>query len=259
MNHVKRVLVTNSNPIRGKYFDPLEPVEIRCYEIKCENQDLVLCPSITTILDATNTQDWLWKWKLKEATKPAQLDLTIPSGHNNIYTYRGEVVHALIEDYFGSDRENLDYLNIPSIMLALPFFNLFKEFLCDVECVHSMEQSVYSPGLRLAGRYDAIVKLKQDGKTYLADWKTSGKLKSLSQVKDYEYQLSVYHHLINKENPGLLDGGLICIACHGDNNKPHELRVFPYDNSQLESLFNEFMDTRYKAFWDWVKFTEITN
>lgn len=258
MNHVKRVLVTNSNPIRGKYFDPLEPVEIRCYEIKCESQDLVLCPSITTILDATNTQDWLWKWKLKEATKPAQLDLTIPSGHNNIYTYRGEVVHALIEDYLTDFSGNkTDSLSESEIEMAKPFFDLFIEFLKDVESVYAMEQRVCSPDLKLAGRYDAI--LNHGGKTYLTDWKTSGKLKSLSQVKDYEYQLAVYHHLINKENPGLLDGGLICIACHSPDAKTHELRVFPYDNSQLELLFNEFMDTRYKAFWDWVKFTEITN
>ena len=254
MNQVKRVLVTNSNPVRAKYFDPQDPVEIRCYEIG-DTENPVLCPSITTILDATNTADWLWKWKLKEASKPTQLEITIPHGHNNIHTYRGDLVHALIEAYLTDfESASLDSLDDSAIELALPFFELFKEFLCDVKSVHALEQSVYSPDLRLAGRYDAIVKLKQDNKTYLADWKTSGKLKSLSQVKDYEYQLSVYHHLINKENPGLLDGGLICIACHGDNNKPHELRVFPYDNSQLESLFDEFMNTRYQAFWQWVNF-----
>lgn len=264
--NVERIQVLNNNPVRGAFFSPDD--EIRCYSIAGQDNPVYM-PSVTTYLDATSTAKWLWEWKCKEAQKEAELplelgiDLSLPHGHSNIYSYRGELVHNLIEAKLKGD-ELPDYSDVTeSVAKDIPgFFKLFNEFITQYQVKPvSMEFPLYSESLRIAGRADAVVKLDSDmiSGTFLIDWKTTGKLKSQSNIKDYEYQIAIYYHLLTTSFPEYLqgeklDGTIICIACYNSDKKVNKLRPFRYTDEQMQELFNEFMEVRYKRFWDWVKF-----
>lgn len=246
--------IENHNPYRLKHFD-LHDV-IRCYQ----DENGVVMPSVTTYLDAVSTNGYLWKWKRKNQHEPASLGIELPKHHDNIYTYRGEIVHKRIEDFLTGDKTIITEFEHE---LTDGFYNLFAEFLPLISDVHSMEINVQCPDLKIAGRYDAIIEFNQ--KNYLVDWKTSGKLKDEGKIQDYITQISIYHHLISINFPDVyesLAGGLICIACHDSesvldtNRRKHidELRIFEYSKKELENTFKLFLQSEYVRFWNWVKF-----
>jgi CRISPR/Cas system-associated exonuclease Cas4 (RecB family) len=154
-------------------------------------------PSITTVLGATANKAWLDKWIAsvgeEEATRIKEEAAA-----------RGTILHNYLEDFY---RENSKptkeqakayiatlkpekefikgmVVNILSYQLANKFESLAQEFV------------VWDNELKVAGRCDGVGFWNEE--FVVIDYKSSRKLKTVSQVKDYYLQATFYCIAHNK-------------------------------------------------------------
>jgi len=156
-----------------------------------------LFPSITTVLGATSNKLWLAKWiasvgeeeanRIKEEAAARGTLL-----HNYLETFYSEYSTPTKEQakaYIASLTPNKEFVrgmvsNILGYQLANNFESLAQEFV------------VWDNSLKVAGRCDGVG--FWNGEFVVIDYKSSRKLKTVSQVKDYHLQASFYCIAHNK-------------------------------------------------------------
>jgi ATP-dependent exoDNAse (exonuclease V) beta subunit len=139
-------------------------------------------PSITSILSATMSAEKaeiLAKWKKRVGDEEAER-IRIES------TTRGEALHYMVENYIvGNEVKNKS--NLPVVDRL---FKQIKPVIKRINNVRMIEKSLYSTGLKIAGRVDLIAEF--DGKLSIIDFKTSTKVKTEEMIGDYFIQETFY-------------------------------------------------------------------
>lgn len=140
-------------------------------------------PSVTTILNQVSDKTWYDDWisrvgieKVKQVSTQA--------------TNRGSAVHSIIEQYLLNNplyKQN----HMPS---TIHTFNSIKHILDEhINEIYGLEVPLYSTYLKAAGRTDCIG--VWDGVKSVIDFKTSKKIKTKEQIKDYFLQESCYSYM----------------------------------------------------------------
>lgn len=144
-------------------------------------------PSITTVLGGSEPPEKtasLENWRNALGREKAAAVTQQACDH-------GTMVHLLIERYLKSEDPFA-----PVNGLAIPnpdknAFNALKLKLKLINFVYGQEQSVYSPTLQVAGRFDCVGEYRSVPS--IIDFKTSmNKVKGRDDVSDYELQLLFY-------------------------------------------------------------------
>lgn len=150
-------------------------------------------PSITTVLGGSEPAEKtasLENWRNSLGREKAAKVTQDACDH-------GTMVHLLVERFLlGED----PYAPVNGLQIPGPdksAFNALKLKLKQITAVWGQEQSVYSPTLEVAGRFDCMGEYK--GVPSIIDFKTSmNKVKNKSDIADYELQLCFYAHAHNE-------------------------------------------------------------
>jgi len=162
-------------------------------------------PSVTTILDATKSQekrDALANWKKSVGEQRAQ-QITTEAAN------RGTRMHSYLESYVLSD----DMKPLPTNPYAHPSWFMAAEIilkgLVHVDEFWGSEVPVYYSGL-YAGTTDCIGQWKK--KPAIIDFKQSNKVKKREWIGDYFIQLAAYAQAHNDTHGTTIDTGVILMA-----------------------------------------------
>jgi len=145
-------------------------------------------PSITSVLGSTASDD---KKKSLQAWRDGV-------GHEFADKYTreradsGELVHSLVEQYMLGNDIDLNLLEYNERLM----FSQLKMYLKKVNRVYGQEVALYSDSLFCAGRCDMIG--VYDDKESIIDFKTSGRVKSSSDIEDYWLQCAFYANAHNE-------------------------------------------------------------
>lgn len=107
---------------------------------------------------------------------------------------RGTAIHSLCEDYIlGKNPE--------PHMADHEMWMTIKPHLMKLDNIHCLETQMFSHKLEVAGTVDCIA--EYDGKPYIIDFKTSGRVKSEDDIHSYFMQTAVYSYMF-WEHTGIL-------------------------------------------------------
>lgn len=166
-------------------------------------------PSITTVLGVSEPPEKaaaLKKWQDSlGAVKAAQ--------KSKEATDHGTMVHLLAERFLkGEDPyAPVDGVAIPQKDVSA--FNALKLELRKINDVWGQEQSIYSPTLEVAGRFDCIGEYK--GKPSVIDFKTASRIKTREDIANYELQLCFYACAHNELFGTEIEQGIILMSSAG--------------------------------------------
>lgn len=146
-----------------------------------------LFPSITTVLSKTTYLPWLEKWKERVGEEEA---LRV----SKAATDRGTIVHEYLEKYWNN--EDISSLQQESSDVIHMTNNLINTTKASVTKVYCQEIVVYDKQLKIAGRLDKAG--EWNNIPAIIDYKTSKKLKKISDIKDYFIQASFYARSYNQ-------------------------------------------------------------
>lgn len=164
-------------------------------------------PSITTILGVSEPAEKtksLEAWRVSLGREKAAAVTQKSCDH-------GTMVHLMIERHLAG-QDALALVNGQKIAQAdINGFNALKLKLRSIDEVWGQEQSLYSPTLEVAGRFDCIGLYK--GEPMVIDFKTSmNKVKGKDDIKDYELQLCFYAHAHNELYGTEINKGVILMV-----------------------------------------------
>lgn len=192
-------------------------------------------PSITTVLGVSEAPEKtasLENWRVSLGREKAA-EVTKKSAEH------GTMVHLLIERFLLGDAvfAPVNGMDIPNPDRSA--FNALKLKLKLINEVWGQEQSVYSPTLEVAGRFDCIGEYR--GVSSIIDFKTSmNNLKGKNDIKEYELQLAFYARAHNELfGTNVKQGVILMVAQTGF---PLEFII------DLEPKYSELCD-RIKLFW----------
>lgn len=121
---------------------------------------------------------------------------------------RGTAVHGLCEDYIlGKNPE-------PNIA-DHEMWATIKPHLARLDNIHCLETQMFSHKLEVAGTVDCIG--EYDGKLYIIDFKTSGKVKTEDDIHSYFMQTAAYSYMF-WEHTGILITDCLIIMGVDDND-----------------------------------------
>ena len=150
-------------------------------------------PSITTALGQSEPAEKtasLESWRNSLGREKAAAVTKASADH-------GTMVHLLVERFLKKEEvfAPVDGKSVPDVDKAA--FNALKLKLRNITDVWGQEQSVYSPTLQIAGRFDCMGEYK--GIPSIIDFKTAmNKLKGKADIKDYQLQLAFYARAHNE-------------------------------------------------------------
>ena len=191
-------------------------------------------PSITTVLGVSESDEKkqsLESWRVSLGHEKA-------AAHSKAATDLGTIVHLLSERFLKGQDVNAPIDGHPVPGPALASFNALKLKLRQINEVWGQEESIYSPTLEVAGRFDCIG-LYQSVESVI-DFKTAGRLKSRKDIEDYELQLSFYAKAHNELFGTDIKQGVILMSAAG--GMPQEFKVDV--TAKLAEL-----EPRIKTFW----------
>lgn len=162
-------------------------------------------PSVTTVLSILS-EDSIRAWRARVGNEEANRISRIASS-------RGTQVHNIIEKYL---RNHDDYLDGASLVAQTNFKSIKPIIDERIGDVWALEVALYSDHLNLAGRCDCIA--EWDGVLSIVDWKTSGRIKTKSDIHSYFIQKSAYA-IMFEERTGKPIVNLVT-AMTVDNEKP---------------------------------------
>lgn len=153
-------------------------------------------PSVTTILDATKTEETkkaLENWKRRVGQKKAE-------EIKNEASFRGTLMHGYLEQYLlgNNPKSGTNYHHKQAFKMASVIIESYIEPFVDE--TWGLESSLYYPGI-YAGTTD-MVGIYQ-GEPSIIDFKQTNKIKSDDRIHDYRLQLSAYmsaHNAIYNTN-----------------------------------------------------------
>lgn len=197
--------------------------------------------SVSQILSMEGSGDFLIKWALKEFG--GQLD---PIKAHEAYMERVSDVGSRLHKWIEYDLKGLTYPEKELIEAMIPGIQSWDAFKSqhEIEVIDS-ERVLFSKQLRVAGTMD--LRLKIDGKTYVADLKTGS-------VLDKAFvQLASYHHMLKEM--GDSDGTEELLVLGGSDSKNkiadggavqmHTLKSWFGSEMTQEDLFAYFMCLRH--------------
>lgn len=199
-------------------------------------------PSITTILSASqsdektnslqNWRDSIGHDRADEHTKKAQ--------------DHGTMVHLMSERFLKQEDPfaNVDGVEISSTdKLA---FNALKLKLKNITEVWGQEQSIYSPILEVAGRFDCAGVYK--GIPSIIDFKTAGKIKARSEIDDYFLQLLFYMRAHNELFNTNIQQGVILMVSGGGMPLEFWTKDYPELRDALQKRIDIFWEKTLSKF-----------
>lgn len=171
-------------------------------------------PSVTTVLGSFEKeylQNWIKRVGQKEADR-----IRDQAGR------KGTAVHRMIERMLLGE-ENLFKGEMP---VNIAHFKTIRKGLDGrLTDVYAMENSLWSDKLKVAGRVDCIG--AYDGKPSIIDFKTSNKLKDITQIGDYFIQTTTYS-MMWEEITGMKVDQLVIVMVVNDEPEPF---IFIQDRS----------------------------
>lgn len=202
-------------------------------------------PSITTVLSHTEPREKvisLERWR--NSLGHAEADAVTKAAAD-----RGTVVHLLAERYLKGWRIDMPIEGKPVSPEDLGTFNALKLKLNKISEVWGQEVALFSTSLGVAGRCDLIC--VYDGTPAIVDFKTSRRIKSRSDITNYEEQILFYATAHNEMFQTDISRGVILMVA--DTGFPLVFDVDLTDEKLKERLKNR-VDLFYKQVLDTIEF-----
>ena len=204
---------------------------VRFYKVP-DNGDLLKLVSITSITSHHNRkifENWRKRVGNEEAdriTKKA--------------TSRGTDMHTLVEKYLYNEE-------LPQVQpLSDILFKLAKPELAKIDNIHSLEGSMYSKQLGIAGTVDCIA--EYNGELAIIDFKTSKKPKPRDWIEHYFVQCCAYACMLFELTGIVVKKFVILMSCENGECVVYE----EYDKAKyiklLDEYIREFVTHRLKAY-----------
>jgi genome maintenance exonuclease 1 len=144
-------------------------------------------PSVTTVLSSYNKKA-IYEWRARVGDEEANK----VSGKAS---RRGTALHSVCEKYLLNEMNELRmHTMMPNIKEL--FLQLRPELDRNIGKIYSLEQALYSDGLKIAGRVDCIA--EWDGELAVIDFKTSSKEKWEDGILNYFMQCSAYAEMFGE-------------------------------------------------------------
>lgn len=187
-------------------------------------------PSVTTILKNYNIKA-IMEWRERVGNEEANR----VSGHAS---RRGTKMHSLCEQYILGE---LDQFKMMKMMpLDKMMFGQMRPMLDEhVDNVYCLEQALYSNRLRLAGRVDLIA--EWDGELAVVDFKSAGREKSESKIRNYFMQCSAYAEMFGEITNRPINKIVIAIA-----NEEQLPQVFVKDKAEYLPDLHQYINKYWK-------------
>jgi len=150
---------------------------VRYYTVK-EKEETKIMVSITSVISHYNKEIFS-EWRKRVGNEEAERVIKAS-------TTRGTGMHTLIEHHLLNQLPPID--DVPEISAEL--FELCKEHLDKINNIHTLEGSVYSDILSVAGTTDCIA--EYEGELSVIDFKSSAKIKPIKWVEGYFVQAMFY-------------------------------------------------------------------
>jgi genome maintenance exonuclease 1 len=164
-------------------------------------------PSITTVLGhGKNLAIEAWKKRVgnEEAERVSRVACT-----------RGTSLHTLVERYINNEAEVLTGNEMPDAIAM--FRTLAPEINSRIGSVYLQEKALYSAHLRVAGRTDLIAEF--DGRLSVIDIKSSSRVKSKRDIKNYFMQEAAYA-IMFEERTGIPVDRLVTLMAVNERSTP---------------------------------------
>lgn len=163
--------------------DRIDTPQGRFYNVPTD-KGFVPYPSVTNVIGNYYDNSWLEAWK-KRVGEEAAAKASAQAKN------RGTAMHSLYENYL------LNKLDLRRVMpINLADFKKMQPILNDITTVHGVELPLFSHKLKMAGTTDAVVRW---GKVpSVVDFKTSKKVKKISDITHYFVQGTIYSIMIEE-------------------------------------------------------------
>lgn len=168
------------------------------YYLVSKNNDLVNLVSITSVT-SNYKKEFFNNWRKKVGEKKAN-QITKRA------TSRGTDTHTLIENYLSNIS---DFPKVQPISELL--FKISKPTLDRINNIYSLEGSLYSSFLGIAGTVDCIAEF--DGELAIIDFKTSDKPKPIEWIEGYFVQCCAYACMLHELTGISVKKFVIIMAC----------------------------------------------
>lgn len=184
-------------------------------------------PSITTVLGARG-KEAIYEWRKRVGEEEA----------NRISRHaatRGTALHNIVEKYINNDECFFSENEMPHVK---SLFNSIRPIIDkNINNVVLQEKPLYSDHLGVAGRVDLIA--EYDGKLSVIDFKTSKRIKSRDDIKNYFAQATAYA-IMFEERTEIPVPQLVIIMAVDDN--PNPLVFVEKRNHWVNELHNAIRD-----------------
>ena len=193
---------------------------VRYYSVPDEDELLKLV-SITSVTSHHN-KDIFVNWRKKVGD--AEADRITRQA-----TSRGTDTHTLTEAYLYNKE-------LPEVQpLSQMLFKIYKSELNKISRVHSLEGSLYSKELGIAGTVDCIA--EYNGELAIIDFKTSKKPKPRKWVDHYFVQCMAYGCMLYELTGIMIKKLVIIMACENGECVVYE----EYDKAKYIKLLTEYI------------------
>jgi genome maintenance exonuclease 1 len=193
---------------------------VRYYSVPDEDELLKLV-SITSVTSHFNKEIFV-KWRKKVGNEEADRI-------TKAATSRGTDMHTLTEHYLKND-------DLPTVQPISDFlFKIAKGELNKIDNIHSLEGSLYSKELGIAGTVDCIA--EYNGELAIIDFKTSKKPKPRDWVEHYFVQCMAYGCMLYEITGISVKKLVIIMACENGECVIYEER----DKAKYIKLLSKYI------------------
>ena len=205
----------NLQPLEREHVDG-----VRYYKVPDE-EELIKMVSITSVTSHFNKEIFV-NWRKKVGNETAD-KITKAA------TKRGTDMHTLTEHYLNND----DLPDVPPISEFL--FKVAKSKLNLINSIYTLEGSLYSKQLGIAGTVDCIA--EYNGELSIIDFKTSKKPKPREWVEHYFVQAMAYGCMLYELTGISVKKLVIIMACENGECVVYE----EYDKAKYIKLLTEYI------------------
>jgi genome maintenance exonuclease 1 len=195
---------------------------IRYYKVPTE-EELLRLVSITSVTSHFNKEIFV-KWRKKVGDVEADRI-------TKAATSRGTDMHTLVEYHLKNEK-------LPEVQPISDFlFKIAKTELNNINNIHSLEGSLYSKQLGIAGTVDCIA--EYNGELAIIDFKTSKKPKPREWIDHYFVQCMAYGCMLYEITGIMVKKLVIIMACENGECVVYE----EYDKGKYIKLLSEYIRT----------------
>jgi genome maintenance exonuclease 1 len=195
---------------------------VRYYRVPTE-EELLRLVSITSVTSHFNKEIFV-KWRKKVGDVEADRI-------TKAATSRGTDMHTLVEYHLKNEK-------LPEVQPISDFlFKIAKSELNNINNIHSLEGSLYSKQLGIAGTVDCIA--EYNGELAIIDFKTSKKPKPREWIDHYFVQCMAYGCMLYEITGIMVKKLVIIMACENGECVVYE----EYDKGKYIKLLTEYIRT----------------